>query len=289
MTIKESRPKETNTLIPETEVRYLKSAFVDQEFRLCIGPGWYASRGRQPTGKVPIIYLLDGAIDQIGLIRTMQFGGELPPALVIAIGYPAETQGPMRFRDLSPTNDPDMDKRFGSAMRSGGAASFLRFIREELKPFIAANYDVDPADATLVGGSLGGVFATYVLLNATDTFQRYCIVSPALSYDDHVLFKQEDQHAASHKDLRAKVFISAGEREDSTGMAQYFRAAEGGSANAPTIEIRETTKRFARQLASRGYEGLSLRTEIFPKETHGSTFGVALSWGLRSLFGTLDP
>jgi predicted alpha/beta superfamily hydrolase len=289
MTITESRPRETNTLIENTEVRYLKSAFVDQEFRICIGPGWYQTRGAQPTGKVPVIYVLDGNIEVIGAVRTMHFGGELPPALVVAIGYPLETSGPMRFRDLSPTNDPDMDRRFGGAIRSGGAASFLRFIREELKPFIEANYHADSSDATLVGGSLGGVFAAYALINTTDTFQRYCILSPALSIGNEVIVKQEDQYAASHKDLRAKVFIGAGAREDAAGMAKYMGAAEGPGRDAPKITILEPTEFFARRLANRGYPGLSLRFEVFPKETHGSTGGVAISWGLRSLFGTLDP
>jgi len=287
MTIKESRPKETNTLIDATEVRYIKSAFVDQEFRICIGPGWYTSRGAQPAGKVPVIYVLDGNIEVIRAVRGMHFGGELPPALVVAIGYPFESPAPLRFRDLSPASDPAFEQRFG--IRSGGAADFLRFIAEELKPFIESGYDVDPADATLVGGSLGGVFATYVLLGATDTFQRYCIVSPALSYGDEVCFKQEASYAASHADLPAKVFIGAGEREDEPGMAKYVAAADGPGSQAPKIVILEHARRFARQLAARRYPSLDLRFEVFPKETHGSIFGVAVSWGLRCLFGTLDP
>jgi predicted alpha/beta superfamily hydrolase len=286
MTITESRPRETNTLIENTEVRYIKSAFVDQEFRICIGPGWYPKRGAQPFGKVPVIYVLDANIEVIGAVRTMHFGGELPASLVVAIGYPVDTTGPMRFRDLSPTNDAAMDKRFGGVIRTGGAAAFVHFIREELKPFIETNYPAGPSDATLVGGSLGGVFATYVLINATDTFQRYCIMSPALSYDDEVLFKQEEKYAASHKDLRAKVFISAGEREDESGMAKYMGAASG--PDAPKVTILEPAERFARRLAGRGYPSLSLRFEVFAKETHGSIGGVAVSWGLRSLFGTLD-
>jgi predicted alpha/beta superfamily hydrolase len=90
ITIKEGRPKETNTLIADTEVRYLESSFVDQEFRLCIGPGWLSFSPAQPTGKVPVIYVLDGAIDAIAAVRGLHGGGELPPALVVAIGYPLE-------------------------------------------------------------------------------------------------------------------------------------------------------------------------------------------------------
>lgn len=296
MTIKESRPREANTLIAGTEVRYLKSAFVDQEFRICVGlpSGSLRSQPTATQSKLAVIYALDGAIG--GLVeaaRGMQ--SDLRPALVVAIGYPVESPisfMALRHRDFTPAPDPAGDELvkqiFGAATRSGGAFNFLRFIRDELKPFIEANYPVDTADAILVGGSLGGLFATHVLFDSTDTFQRYNIVSPALFWGDQFCFKAEAAYAASHSDLKAKVFIGVGGYEDEAGMARMF-AAGPGAATVPRNLMLELVEPFVNQLASRRYPSLSLRSQVFPKETHGSIPGVALSWGLRSLFGTLDP
>ena len=46
---------------------------------------------------------------------------------------------------------------------------------------------------------------------------------------------------------------------------------------------------FARQLESRGYDSLTLDTEVFANETHNSVFPVAITRGLRWLFSEDVP
>ena len=41
---------------------------------------------------------------------------------------------------------------------------------------------------------------------------------------------------------------------------------------------------FARQLENRGYDSLTLETQVFPDETHNSVFPAAITRGLRWLF-----
>ena len=84
------------------------------------------------------------------------FSKALPAVLVVAIGYPSDPavsradniRAPARrTRDLSPPTTIATTAPPGS----GGAADFLAFINDDLKPFIAARYSVDREDQTLVG------------------------------------------------------------------------------------------------------------------------------------------
>ena len=129
-----------------------------------------------------MIYVLDGNL-LFQSVRAMQNGmaltRELPEAFVVGIGYDT-TDFPSisgkRNRDLSPTDGGEHRALFPSDPRYpfGGAASFLNFLIAELKPAIERDYPVDAADCTLVGSSVGGLFASWVLLRnrgrSSDTF-----------------------------------------------------------------------------------------------------------------------
>jgi predicted alpha/beta superfamily hydrolase len=67
---------------------------------------------------------------------------------------------------------------------SGGAEDFLRFVREDLIPFMVSEYRADPADRCFMGSSLGGIFGLYSLFRHSDTFQRYIIGSPWMEGED---------------------------------------------------------------------------------------------------------
>ena len=66
----------------------------------------------------------------------------------------------------------------------GGAGSFLRFIRQELMPFIQSSYPVRPEEKAIAGSSFGGLFALYTLFHHPDTFNCYIIGSPSIGWDE---------------------------------------------------------------------------------------------------------
>ncbi|HEY0245844.1 MAG TPA: alpha/beta hydrolase-fold protein, partial [Mucilaginibacter sp.] len=66
----------------------------------------------------------------------------------------------------------------------GGAAVFLGFIEKELMPMIDSKYKSDPANRTLYGYSMGGLFGSYVLFTKPALFKNILIGSPALGYDN---------------------------------------------------------------------------------------------------------
>jgi len=230
-------------------------------------------------GPFPVVYVLDGN-SSFGLVAQtvipMMFVGEIPAVIVVGIGY--EVESPMevaalRSRDLLPSLEEGYIERVagtifdaGPGILPGGADAFLAFIEEEVKPLVAANHAVDSSDETLAGYSFGGTFASHVLFNSTDSFDRYLIGSPVLDWDDGLLFKNEDAYASSERVMRKHLFLSAGEYEVEN-------------------RIRPGVERMIERLAERDYEGLDWASHIFPEETHGSALGPTMSRGLRAVFG----
>ena len=291
--------------IPNSEVRLLKSQFVNQEFRIYVAKPTRWGVTDSAGTKYPVIYALDangefGTVAEV--VRMAAFGpGEMPTAIVVGIGYPvagmAETLN-LRTRDYTPTRDTAFAGFAaglwgnGVAPTPGGAEAFLKFIREELKPFIEKNYPADPADATLIGHSFGGLFAAYALLRQPEAFQRYVIASPSLWWDRKILFEYEKQYAAEHKDLAAKVFLSVGGLENTVELKKSFAnfppamlapmTAYYDRAGYP--EMVELLGPFAKALAGRRYPSLRVTSYVFPGETHSSVMPMIASRGLRVVF-----
>jgi uncharacterized protein len=144
----------------------------------------------------------------------------------------------------------------------GGADSFLAFIQEELKPFIANRYPVDSADTTLVGNSLGGLFALYALFTSPHSFERYVAISPAVQTNKEFLFDLE----AAMGDVPVRLFMAAAEWEDGNYLASVMRMAD--------------------QIQARSRPSFKYTFELFFGETHSSVAPVAFTRGLRTVF---DP
>ncbi len=274
--------------VADTEVHYLPSAYVGDEFKVFIG-----HCGTRERSRVPVLYLTDAngffgcAVD---LIRSMQLALHLPPLLVVGIGYRmgglAETLS-VRTRDLTPSSDEGFAELFPDQSTMGGAANLLAFIRTELMPWVASGYSVDPNDATYFGHSLGGLFGTYALLNEPSTFQRYAIGSPSLWWDDQVIFKQESIYATGHDDLRAKVYFGIGAAETHEGRireAIHLPDELRQKSTAWYIDMVDDMRRMVERLESRHYPSLNIASEVMPGEFHITVGQLNLSRGLRFLF-----
>ncbi|MEI9996672.1 MAG: alpha/beta hydrolase-fold protein [Rhizomicrobium sp.] len=236
------------------------------------------------SGKaLPVIYVLDGS-QGFGLaaqtVSQLQLGRLLPAAIVVGIGYRAEMSRvrSLRLRDFTPDADGAYLARVAGTpdapadgVAPGGAAAFLRFVQEELKPFIESRYAVDRTDQTLVGMSLGGLFALHTLFDAPRSFQRYLALSPSIWWHDRAILARESAFARQAPDLPVNLFLSIGALEE----AEYASARM--VSNLYELHAR---------LAQRPYKTLRLAMEVFAGETHGSVYPAALSRGLRTVFGT---
>ena len=234
-------------------------------------------------GPLPVVYVLDGN-GFFGIAaqaaQLLQMGGELPPMIIVGVGYqvssPLEVLA-LRVRDLTPTHSQAFVDRAAAqgnplpeGIRPGGADVFLRFIDDELKPFIAARYEVDPEDQTLVGDSLGGLFALHVAFHSTGSFDRYVAGSPSIWWDDAKLFRDESALAEQVDDLPIRLFLSVGGLEE-------------GSENEPFRMVSNVEKMEA-ALRERSYSSLKLVRHVFPDETHLSVIPATISRGLRVVF-----
>jgi hypothetical protein len=175
----------------------------------------------------------------------------------------------------------------------GGAARFLGFVREELKPWVRDQYSVDPDDSAFFGDSFGALFATFVLLNDPSTFRRYGIGSPPLEWDNHLMFEHEVRYAQTNDDLPANVFFSVGGYENPTGRSHFLeqlpadRRAQGEAADMgdPYPDTVADTERLVALLRSHAYPSLEIEYEVQPGEYHETAPPQNLSRSLRYLFG----
>jgi predicted alpha/beta superfamily hydrolase len=210
--------------------------------------------------------------------------------LVVGVGYRRGELGStvdIRGRDLTPSYDEVYDRVYPGRLPTGGAARFLDFLRTELMPWIGKRYPVDDNDATLFGHSLGGLFATYAMLTAPETFAKYVVSSPSYWWDKEMMFEYEATYAATHSDLRAKAFFGIGEFEDADGRVREdmnMPEEERAITAAFPINMVATMNTFVDQLAGRRYPSLQLARDVFPGEFHITVAPVVLSRGLRWLF-----
>jgi predicted alpha/beta superfamily hydrolase len=206
--------------LPDTEVHYIRSEHVGDEFKIFVGHP-HSSDTAPPS----VLFMGDPWGDfgaAVGITRLLNYTGDLPPLLVVAVGYRVvtiEENEAIRGRDFTPT--VDLTQTWGDPAMMGGAARFVAFLRDELKPWVRERHGVDPDDSAFFGYSLGGLFATYVLLNEPATFRRYGIGSPSLDWDKGVVFDHEAAYARTHDDLPAKVFFSVGANENTEGQRRW--------------------------------------------------------------------
>jgi predicted alpha/beta superfamily hydrolase len=244
--------------LPHTEARRLTASLTGYEYLVYIAlPAGYADTSQ----KYPAVYALDphlifGMTTEI--IRLLEQGREMEPHILVGIGFLGSDRDieSYQVRDYVPTataNDTG----------SGGAENFLRFIREDLLPFINAEYRIEPENNGFLGHSLGGLFGFYTLFHQPDTFLRYIISSPWLDPDDLQVFSFETEYAATHSDLPAQVFLGAGSQEAGFVVSHIQKLQK-------TLEIRN-------------YPNLRLQVNLFEGETHLSVVPHTIARGLKVL------
>jgi predicted alpha/beta superfamily hydrolase len=144
-----------------------------------------ASYAKAPTRRYPVIYLIDGGVEQdllhvTGTVHLGALWGRSQEAIVVGV----ETKD--RRRELvGPTRDPALLKKYPTA---GKSAAFRAYLRDEVKPLVAANYRTSGSDV-VVGESLAGLFIVETYLAEPSLFGGYAAISPSLWWDDEALSK----------------------------------------------------------------------------------------------------
>jgi len=214
----------------------------------------------------PVLYLLDGGahfVASAGVIHHLSSSASavlrMPESIII--GLP----NTKRTRDLTPSHTT------GGLYsdNSGGSDTFLRFMKEELFPTIESRYRAS-TERTLVGHSLGGLFALNAFLNEPELFRSYIAIDPSLWWDDQLLVRRITQQR-SVRNLRSpiSVFIAHATQHSSVNADTKFQALHDSSI-----------QQFCDMLEHRENAQLRVQCSSFAGETHLSVPLVAIYSGL---------
>ncbi|HET9694730.1 MAG TPA: alpha/beta hydrolase-fold protein [Steroidobacteraceae bacterium] len=235
--------------------------------------------------KYPVLWVLDAPLmlrTAVGIQDTLVVGNYAPEIIIVGVGSRSE-EGlagiGRRMMDFSPPG-PDYfpPGEAGAAWQALAplpefphqADDFLAFLVDELRPPLAARYRFS-GDHALFGHSAGGMFAAYALFKRPGAFGKMIIGSPYLKGVRGAALTAEADHAKRAKDLDARIFMGAGDRE----VGEYFLAISG---------IVSSMTGLAETLRMRRYPSLELETRIYSGEDHYTAVPRIVGEGIRYLW-----
>ena len=278
---------------PHEQEHLISSKFVSQVYRIKI---LRPMSRADDTERFPVLYVTDS--DELfggfaNLATMLQTHGEVRRFILVGIGYENPHSAPLlRMRDFHTHATRSLfmteTRQLADSSLAAGvddlktithttdALEFLRFIREELMPYVEALYPVLPGENSYCGFSAGGGFGLYTLFTKPETFKRYILSSPTTSYGGHHFgIELARAFIGSGSRINAKVFISVGELEEFKRGFTQFDLVTGYYL-------------LAKFLQKSALPGLDLKLQVFPGETHATAWILAFSHGVRVLFGPPD-
>jgi hypothetical protein len=237
----------------------------DRPVQVYLPPG--ASEAARTGTRYPVMYLLDGDAHfhhATGIVEFLASTGRAPQMIVIAVPNTERTRDltPRARADSAWMTSPTGERRVARFPGQGGADAFLRFLVEELAPWVDARYPT-AAYRVLVGHSFGGLFAVHAALRRPDSFNAYVAVSPSLWWDEGRLIQDAGQLLATGNFDGRFLFMTMGtEGPDMNGSIDQLAGVL--RANAPS--------------------GLEWKYQQLASDNHGTTPHRTLYDALESLF-----
>ncbi|MGD0917213.1 MAG: alpha/beta hydrolase-fold protein [Thermodesulfobacteriota bacterium] len=240
-----------------------------------------------------VVYVLDGNIFfelVVAIARYLGLIDTFPATIIVGIGYPNchmfgsdskrsfELCMKRRFMDFTPFKDeafeeaafPLFERERRVVSDTGGAGAFWGFVAKELIPQIERDYRITSSNRTLIGHSLGGVFALLTMLRMPEMFTNFIVGSPSFGCCNKLVFKYESDYAKEHKTLSAKTFVGIGEAEEHFGD--------------PFLSSISELYKFSAALLSRNYQGLTYMKRVFEGQDHVTVPPMVFNAGLKNIF-----
>lgn len=243
------------------EVAKIQSQVLGEERRLnLLLPAGYATSQE----RFPVLFLLDGSAHEdffhaASLVDFLGTYGAMPRVIVVGISNVD------RRRDFTPPSEDPADRE--AAPTHGGADRFLRFLEEELIPWVQRNYRTTER-RILVGQSFGGLLGAKILLEKGHLFTDYLLVSPSLWWNRQALLKAAEKAAAPSWPAERAIYVSVGEEHP---------------------EMRDTAQRFVKRLSSSPPTGQRLLFDDLQGENHATALHISLYRGLKFLTPAPPP
>ena len=193
----------------------------------------------QNSDHYPVLYLLDPDIEfslAHHLSHSLANFTTIEPFIIVGIGYQDQDLSKMsekafwkqwalnRARDYVPLKIKDGTNDFeggdgeykGLSQYTGGSEEFKNFIEKELVPYIDHSFRTSD-EKVLCGHSLGGEFATWMMLNYPSIFEKYLILSPSLWVEKYYIMTQSYKLSQT---IPIKAYFAVGslEKDEHTSM-----------------------------------------------------------------------
>jgi predicted alpha/beta superfamily hydrolase len=235
----------------------------------------------EPGKAYPVLYVLDGnqyfgtatdALTRQSILRTTGKG------IVVGIGYATEDpEDVFRLRAFDLTLSASQDPK--EAGKFGGADAFIRVLEEEIRPFVQARYNIDPARQGIWGQSFAGLTVLRILFRKPEAFSAYALSSPSIWWNDREVLADEASFSrrAIAGELRLKVLVT------SAGDEQYSGTAPKLLAGATSRMVDNATE-LAKRLAALRPQNLVVTRTIFDGEVHNTVSPASLSRTMRFAF-----
>jgi predicted alpha/beta superfamily hydrolase len=205
----------------------------------------------------PIVYLLDGGLDQdfIHISGLTQFSSfpwidRMPECIVVGI------ENIDRYHDF--TSPCNIAEYLELNPTNGGLVAFIGFLETELIPLVETLYPCQERK-TLIGQSLGGLLACEILLKKPQMFQNFLIVSPSLWWNEEALLELEIPPFKEEK----RIFMAVG--------------------NEGPI-MKKLARKMSRKLKHAQQDMLSVNFEYYSQLDHGDALHLSAYDGLAFLF-----
>ncbi|MCU7646912.1 alpha/beta hydrolase [Pseudomonas piscis] len=235
-----------------------------------------------PERGYPVLWMLDGnaaigALDPQQLKQLDQ--GQAP--LLVAVGYqtPLRIERTARTYDYTPRQpgrEVQQDPLTGQP--SGGGEQFLQWLRERLRPAVAARVAIDPVQQTLWGHSYGGLLVLQALFEQPREFRHYAAASPSLWWGDGLILDQARGLAEHMQGHRAQLLLMRGGAEPGDPRQ--------AATSTPAPDAEQRARQLRTQLAQ--VPGLALEYHSFEKLSHGQTLAASLHYVLERLYLSPD-
>ncbi|MBN2010515.1 chitobiase/beta-hexosaminidase C-terminal domain-containing protein [candidate division KSB1 bacterium] len=215
-------------------------------------PGGYETS----DNRYPVLYITDG---QWHFNHATQAHGTLcnrfMPEMILVSVHTMDR----RNHDLLPPATRDKNGATGEADK------FLKFITDELTPFVEKNYRTYPY-RVLFGSSFGGVFVMHAFTTAPSFFNAYIATSPSMWWDNQIMIARTGQLLMQHPELNNRLYITL--------------ANEGFSMGVSSL---------AEVLKKRAPRDLKWKYEKYPDEWHETVSYKGMYNGLKFIFKGWSP
>lgn len=239
---------------------------------------WVHVPGSEEKMKVgqryPVVYLLDGdghfssVVGMIQQLSTVNGNTVIPEMIVVAIPNTDRT------RDLTPSH---VDNGSGS-QSSGGGRSFLRFMENELIPYIDSVYPSMPY-RIFIGHSFGGLSVLNALIHYTPLFNSYIAIDPSMWWDKRT-FLAETKKALAENQFNGKSLFLGIANTMQEGMDTLLVQKD----TTQTTEHIRSILELARAIESTRHNGLKAKSIYYHQDNHGSVPLIAEYDALRFIF-----